>query len=76
MKKAACRASSSPEGLRRAGAAGGGARLLCLIACAVFGQAPLAYETDPYTKRHLDIADSTVVLDREVNAALDAVAAA
>ena len=52
----------------------GGVRLLCLVACAVAGSAVLAYETDPYTKRHIDIANSTAVLDREVNAALDEIA--
>ena len=77
MTKAACRASSSRKGLRATDATGqGGVRLLVLLACTVFGQAGLAYETDPYTKRHIDIADSTAVLDREVNAALDAVAGA
>ena len=77
MKKAACRASSSRKGLSRPGADSvGGVRPGLFLACFVFGAAALAYETDPYTKRHLDIADSTAVLDREVNAALDAVAAA
>lgn len=45
------------------------------LAGAVFGTAALAYETDPYTNRHIDIADSTAVLDREVNGALDEIAA-
>lgn len=34
-----------------------------------------AYETDPYAKRHLDVADSLVVLDAKVNDALDEIAA-
>ncbi len=54
----------------------GRVRVGLFLASLVFGQAALAYETDPYTKRHLDIADSTAVLDRKVNAGLDAVAAA
>ncbi len=35
----------------------------------------VAYETDPYTNRDLDIADSMAVLDAKVNAALDDLAA-
>lgn len=35
-----------------------------------------AYETDPYTNRHLDIADSIGALDAQVNAALTAIATA
>ena len=33
------------------------------------------YETDPYAKRHLDVADSLEVLDAKVNDALDEIAA-
>ena len=40
---------------------------LCLTA--------LGYETDPYSNRHVDIVDSTGVLDARVNVALDDVAA-
>ena len=47
---------------------------MCLTG-SVFCASALGYETDPYTKRHLDIADSLAVLDREVNAALDEIAA-
>ena len=46
---------------------------MCLIA---FAGLAAAYETDPYTGRHIDIADSGAVLDAQVNAALDDVAAA
>lgn len=35
-----------------------------------------AYETDPYAKRHLDVADSLPLLDAKVNDALDEIAAA
>ena len=42
---------------------------------ALFAAAATAYETDPYTNRHLDIADSIGVLDAQVNAALGAIAA-
>ena len=42
---------------------------------ATFGSAAFAYETDPYTGRHIDIAESAPALDRQVNAALDELAA-
>ena len=42
---------------------------------AVLTFAASAYETDPYTKRHLDIADSLSILDAKVNDALDEIAA-
>ena len=42
-------------------------RTIAVLICA--GAA--GYDTDPYTNRHLDIADSLLVLDREVNAALN-----
>ena len=35
----------------------------------------LAYETDPYTNRDLDLADSLAILDEKMNAALDRIAA-
>ena len=72
MRKARCKGSSSrrePDRPRVAGAGGVG---VLLWAVGIAWAAPaFGYETDPYTKRHLDIADSTAVLDREVNAALD-----
>lgn len=50
-------------------------RVNCLAALLLAAPAA-AYETDPYTNRHLDIADSVEALDAEVNAALAAIAAA
>ena len=41
----------------------------------VLAVAASAYETDPYTKRDIDIADSLGVLDAKVNDALDEIAA-
>jgi len=37
--------------------------------------AALAYETDPYTNRDVDLADSLLILDEKMNAALDRIAA-
>ena len=77
MTKAACGASSSLREFGQPGVASvRGVRVALFLAGVVFATATFGYETDPYTNRHLDIADSTTVLDREVNAALDAVAAA
>ncbi len=45
------------------------------IAALCAGALAMAYETDPYTNRHIDIADSLRVLDVKVNATLDEIAA-
>ncbi len=49
--------------------------MLACLAGAVLCLTAQGYETDPYSNRHLDIADSTGVLDARVNAVLDDVAA-
>ncbi len=49
--------------------------LAVAVALAMSGGGAVAYETDPYTSRHIDIADSAPALDRQVNAALDELAA-
>ena len=43
-------------------------------AVAVAGPA-LGYETDPYTKRHIELSDSQAILDAKMNEALDDIAA-
>ena len=48
-------------------------RGLGVVACLVVSGSA-ALETDPYTHRERTVADSLVVLDREVNAALDSIA--
>ena len=50
-------------------------RWTAAAAATLLAAGALGYETDPYTKRHLDIADSVAVLDAKVNEALDAIAA-
>ena len=50
-------------------------RWTAAAAALLLAASALGYETDPYTKRHLDIADSLVVLDAKVNDALDDIAA-
>ena len=50
------------------------ARVAVLLA-ALAASPHQAYETDPYTKRHLDVADSLRILDAKVNGALDEIAA-
>ena len=50
-------------------------RLRGCVAAALLAAPALAYETDPYTNRHMDIADSIGALDAQVNAALAAIAA-
>ena len=47
----------------------------CAALLAVLAAPAHAYETDPYAKRHLDVADSLPVLDARVNDALDEIAA-
>ncbi len=76
MRKARCKGSSSRRepGRPRAASTGGVGALLWAVGV-VLAASAFGYETDPYTKRHLDIADSTAVLDREVNAALDQIVA-
>ena len=44
------------------------------VAACVVVSGTAAYETDPYTHRERTVADSLVVLDREVNATLDRIA--
>ena len=51
-------------------------RLRGVVAAALLAAPAAAYETDPYTNRHLDIADSIDALDAQVNSALAAIAAA
>lgn len=51
-------------------------RLRGFVAAALLAGPALAYETDPYTNRHMDIADSIGALDAQVNAALAAIAGA
>ena len=46
-----------------------------MLFAALASAAAGAYETDPYTGRHFDIADSGATLDAQVNAALDDIAA-
>ena len=41
----------------------------------LIGAVARAYETDPYTNRHIDLADGLAVMDAKVNDALDAIAA-
>lgn len=47
------------------------------LACVavLIGAGSRAYETDPYTNRHVDLTDSLAVMDAKVNDALDAIAA-
>ena len=45
------------------------------VLLAVLAASAQAYETDPYAKRHLDVADSLPLLDAKVNDALDELAA-
>lgn len=48
---------------------------IVLAALLFFVAAPAtSYEIDPYTNRHIDVADSLAVLDAKVNAALDDIA--
>ena len=50
-------------------------RCLWGVAAWLFAVSASAFETDPYTHRDIVVADSRTVLDREVNAALDAISA-
>ena len=49
--------------------------LVLVLALMYVSPAVTAYETDPYTNRHVPIADSTELLDARVNAALTEIAA-
>ena len=48
---------------------------MAAVAALLMAAAALGYETDPYTKRDVDIGDSLDVLDAKVNAAFDDIAA-
>ena len=76
LSRVALELRNTPDISRRRAARGSPSRARRVLACGALLAATLGhgYETDPYAKRHLDIADSLEVLDAKVNVALDEIA--